>query len=89
MSHKDKQTENPSFATYNVRVYFPGPEHMAWCNSHNMHAKLFVNYDGGGYNFNIFEFIKIEDAKEFMLQFDISGEHMLWAEDTQGNIHYL
>lgn len=72
---------------YNVRVYNPDAGHRQWCQDRDIPIALFINYDGGGYNFHIFEFQALEHATAFMAAFEIQGERRLWAEDENGK-HY-
>lgn len=83
----------PSYANYNVRVRctFDSPlnDYVQWVKQQGFPLKVFENYDGGGYNFHIFEFQEIAHARVFMLAFDIRGARKLWGEDSQRRIHYL
>jgi hypothetical protein len=52
-------------------------------------VRVFENFDGGGWNYFIFEFTSLENAKAFAIRFGIQDEDSLWIETAQGNIGYI
>lgn len=79
----------PEFANYNVKTNGMPAEQWDWCKAQHYPFRVFINYDGGGYNHHIVEFQALEHARAYMRQFGISGSYRLYAEDVGGGIHYL
>jgi len=77
------------YPNFNVRVYSDLNTHRNWCRANDVDVRVFENYDGGGWNFFIFEFISQEDAETFAIQFGIQEVHSLWVEPCQGEIQYI
>lgn len=77
------------YPNFNVRVYSDLHTHRNWCRANDVEVRVFENFDGGGWNFFIFEFVSQEDAKAFAIRFGIQEEHSLWVEPWQGEIHYI
>ncbi len=77
------------YRNYNVRVTNAGSAHQEWCDARGTAVKVFVSFDGGGYNHHVLEFQTLDDASTFMEFFGITRERSLWAEDTEGKMHYL
>lgn len=82
----------PRRATFNVRLCVSSGgtgAHEAWAATAGVAMRVCFNFDGGGYNFHIFEFNRVEDARAFMQAFDIREVHTLWREDPDGSHHDL
>ena len=77
------------YPNFNVRVYSDLHTHRNWCRANDIDVRVFENSDGGGWNFFIFEFGSLEDAKAFATRFGIQDEDSLWVEPRQGEIHYI
>jgi len=67
------------YPNYNVRIRMPRPEMAKWCESRGIPVRIFLTYDGGGFNGHIFEFRKLKHAMRFMTRFDIAHGRM-WIE---------
>jgi hypothetical protein len=72
-----------------VRVYSEQRIPRNWCRASDIEVRVFENYDGGGFNFYIFEFTSMDHAKTFAEQFNITGENSLWIEDAKKEIQYI
>ena len=77
------------YPNFNVRVYSDLHTHRNWCRANDVGVRVFENSDGGGWNFFIFEFVSLEDAKAFAIRFGIQDEDSLWVETAQGEIDYI
>lgn len=77
------------YPNFNVRVYSGLRKCRDWCRVQNIWVRVFENFDGGGFNFYIFEFKSLERARGFAAHFDINGERSIWIEKEGKNIHYL
>ena len=79
----------PELVNYNVKVIDFSDEQWEWCEKQGYSFRVFVNSDGGGYNHHIVEFLSLEHALAFAEHFNLSGSRRLYAEDSEGHIHYL
>ena len=77
------------YPNFNVKVHSDLRTHRNWCRANEVSVRVFENFDGGGWNFFIFEFGSLEDAKAFAIRFGIQDEDSLWVETRQGEIHYI
>ena len=77
------------YPNFNVRVRSDLHIHRNWCRANEVSVRVFENFDAGGWNFFIFEFGSLEDAKAFATRFEIHDEDSLWIESRQGEIHYI
>jgi hypothetical protein len=77
------------YPSFNVRVHSDLRTHRNWCRANEVSVTVFENFDGGDWNFFIFEFGSLEDAKAFAIRFGIQDEDSLWVEPRQGEIHYI
>ena len=77
------------YPNFNVRVHADLHTHRNWCRARDMNVRVFENFDAGGWNFFIFEFVSLEEAKAFATRFEIHDEDSLWIEPRQGEIHYI
>jgi hypothetical protein len=77
------------YPNYNVRVYSGQRVSRNWCRASDIDVRVFENYEGGGFNFYIFEFTTMDHAKGFAEQFKITGETSLWIEDAKKYIQYV
>jgi len=77
------------YPNHNVRVYTELREGRDWCQEQEVPVRVFTNFDGGGFNFYIFEFQLLEDARAFAKHLDIRGERSIWIEDENQKIHYV
>ena len=84
-----KSEKDRPFVNYNVRYHDRPAQAFEWAKGKDIPLKMFQNYDGGGFNFYICEFATLESAQLFRNDFAISGARSLWAEHTDGSIHYL
>jgi hypothetical protein len=83
-------SERPRFyPNYNMRVCSEQRVRRNWCRASDIEVRVFENYDGGGFNFYIFEFTSMDHAKTFAEQFNITGENSLWIEDAKKEIQYM
>lgn len=85
----DTSPASMGYVNYNVRYTGNLEDVLEWSRAMTVPVKIFENFDGGGFNFYIFEFGDLEDAEFFCNDFQIKGDRTLWAEDSQGGIHYL
>lgn len=76
-----------AFRNFNVRFTGESDEAHRWAETHNRTLKVFTNFDGGGFNFYICEFLNLADAEQFLLAFPCHTDDKIWAEDTEGKIH--
>lgn len=81
--------EPASYPNFNVRVYSGLRKCRDWCRAQNICIRVFENFDGGGFNFYIFEFKLLEQAQTFAAHFDINDELSIWIEKEGKKIHYL
>jgi hypothetical protein len=77
------------YPNFNVRVYSDLHTHRNWCRANDVDVRVFENFDGGGWNYFIFEFTSLENAKAFAIRFGIQDEDSLWIEIAQGEIGYI
>ena len=77
------------YPNFNVRVYSDLHTHRNWCRANDVDVRVFENFDGGGWNYFIFEFTSLENAKAFAIRFGIQDEDSLWIETAQGKIGYI
>lgn len=71
--HKPSGVDRP-YPNYNVRVMTPNPAtHWNWCRANEIETQKFINYDGGGFNFNIFDVHHARRFRGFFGQFRDSG----------------
>ena len=83
-------SERPRFyPNFNVKVYSDQRSHRNWCRAHDIDVRVFDNFDGGGWNFYIFEFATMNDAEFFAARFKITGQGSLWIETRDGEIQYI
>ena len=77
------------YPNFNVSVCSDLHKHRNWCRANDVDVRVFENSDGGGWNFFIFEFTSLENAKAFAIRFRIQDEDSLWIETAQGKIGYI
>lgn len=65
-------------------------EERSWLEKRRIPFRVFVNYDGGGFNYYIWEFQAFAHAHKFNSYLNISSKHMrMFAEDEEGYLHSL
>jgi len=86
---REREPVPARYPNYNVRVYRDGERLRGWCRGQGIPVRVYESFDGGGFNFYIFEFESLEHARRFVRRFDITGENDVWLEAAKGDIHYI
>lgn len=70
-------------ANFNVRTMEDLSKIRAWRDKFGYEVSAYMNFDGGGFNYFIVEFLSEDALNSFIENFSIYGEP--WAEDAEGN----
>ena len=72
-----------TYPNYNVKSRTPAKEIFVWSERRGIRLRLYDNFDGGGWNFYIVEFLNPADLNEFIQEVDVFDEP--WIENENGH----
>lgn len=71
-----------TFPNYNAKTYRSPREIFQWSEATGIPLKVYENFDGGGWNFNIVEFLDRAELDRFRQEFDVFDR--AWIEIENG-----